>query len=109
MPAWGGGIFTEEEFIEFKSISINLGANRFALIEYIGQNDWAAFTSQSFFRFSYPLDVSWVEMANSCSIANNVFMRPIRVFFVITDNGCVGKYVDNDALHPYELFFVSDS
>lgn len=45
-------------------------------------------------------------MVSSCSIADDVFMRPIRTYFVISDSARVGKYVDSDALHPYELFFA---
>jgi hypothetical protein len=47
----------------------------------------------------------WTELASSCSIADDVYMHPIRVYFVITGNGWVGKYADSDPAHPYELFF----
>lgn len=105
----GGVLFTEQEFLDFKRLSIDLGAKSFAVIEYIGQSEWVDFSSRSFFRFAYPLDVSWSEMTSSCPIADDVFMRPIRAFFVISDNGRIGKYVDSDAFHPYELFFFSNS
>jgi len=101
----GGVLFTEEEFAEFTRLASRTGAQRFAIVEYVGQKQWSDFISGSFFRFSYPLDVSWSEIACSCAIADDVFMRPIRSYFVITDNGLAGKYVDSDALHPYEIVY----
>jgi len=101
----GGLLFVEEEFSEFTRSASRTGAQRFAIVEYVGQKQWTDFASGSFFRFSFPLDVSWSEMACSCPIADDVFKRPIRAYFVITDNGLTGKYVDNDALHPYEIVF----
>ncbi|WP_349985631.1 hypothetical protein ABRP17_013895 [Stenotrophomonas sp. WHRI 8082] len=101
----GGAIFAEEEFSEFKRMSADMGAKSFAIVEYIGQDQWNEFESISFFRFVFPLDIAWAEMVCSCSIAYDVFERPIRTYFVLSDNGCVGKYVDSDALHPYDLRF----
>ncbi len=101
----GGGLFTAGEFAEFKHRATESGASCFAVVEYIGQKGWTDDSSPSFFRFAYPLSVSWDEIAASCSIAYDVFGRPIRAFAVIADNGQVGKYADNDAPRPYELIF----
>lgn len=101
----GGVLLTDDEFVEFKRLAIESGATRFAVVEYVGQDQWKSYTSLDFFRFSYPLDISWAELACSCSIADDVYMRPIRVYFLVTDNGRVGKYADSDAARPYELFF----
>lgn len=101
----GGILFIADEFVEFKRQAIASGATSFAVVEYIGQNGWTDDSSPSFFRFSYPVGVSWEEMTNSCEIAKDVYGRPIRAFAVVTDNGKVGKYADNDALRPYEWIF----
>ncbi len=104
-PRLGGILFLVDEFDEFKREAVASGANSFAVVEYIGQKGWADDASPSFFRFAYPVDVAWEEMVGSCVIAKDVFGRPIRVFAVVTDNGKVGKFADNDALRPYELTF----
>lgn len=101
----GGIIFTEEEFSDFVLQVEAVGADRFAVIEDIGQKDWRQLTVYDFFRFAYPPDISWGEMTRSCALADDVFGRPIRCFFVTTDNGRFGKYVNNDAETPYELVF----
>jgi hypothetical protein len=101
----GGILFTKDEFLEFEARAKEQGANRFAVVEDIGQRDWHALKRVDFFRFSYPVTVSWEEMARSSILAQDVFERPIRCFFVITDNGKLGKYANNDADPPYDLVF----
>ena len=101
----GGILFTKDEFLEFVARAKEVGATRFAVVEDIGQRDWRALKRFDFFRFSYPVTVSWEEMARSSILAQDVFERPIRCFFVITDNGKLGKYANNDADPPYDLVF----
>ena len=103
----GGVLFIEDEFNEFSSLAVERGANRFAVIEDVGQQSWANFSRLNFFRFIFPLDVDWYEIAKSCQLAEDALLRPIRAFFVVTDKGQVGKYVNNDADPPYELFFTN--
>ncbi|WP_312706207.1 hypothetical protein [Stenotrophomonas sp.] len=100
----GGVLFEKRDFIEFTSLSIASGAKEFSVVEFIGQKRWGE-GGRAFFRFVYPLDVSWADMVRSSPIADDVFMRPIREYFVISDNASVGKYVNNDADSPYELVF----
>lgn len=101
----GGVLFVEDEFKLFKFLAVESGANEFAVIEDVGQQDWGELSQLNFFRFSFPLSVDWGEITKSCQLAEDVFSRPIRAFFVLTDNGQIGKYVNNDADPPYELFF----
>lgn len=101
----GGILFTEDEFQAFAAQARRAGARRFAVVEDVGQDRWYALEAMDFFRFAYPLDVDWNEMTRSCLVAEDVFERPIRCFFVITDNGKVGKYANNDAERPYDLVF----
>lgn len=101
----GGVLFTRDEFEEFKRLGVRSGASEFAIIEDIGQKDWTILLDRSFFRFAYPIDVAWDDMSGSCSIAYDVFTRPIRAYYVLTSNGCVGKYSNNDAEKPYDLVF----
>lgn len=102
----GGVLFVEEEFKEFKRLALQSGATNFVVIEDAGQQDWRQITDRSFFRFCYPLSVTWDEIANSCAIADDIFNRPIRAYFVVTDNGLLGKYANNDAVKPYDLAFM---
>ena len=60
----------------------------------------------NFCRYCYPLNATWDEIANSCAIADDIFMRPIRAYFVVTDNGRLGKYANNDVAKPYDLVFM---
>ena len=101
----GGVLFVENEFIAFKSSAIQSGAKEMVVIEDIGQQNWSEILSLSFFRFSFPLSIGWDGIAKSCPLAEDVFLRPIRAFFVVTDNGRTGKYVNNDADPPYEILF----
>ena len=101
----GGLLFDEPEFALFVKDANKLGARRFAVIEDIGQSDWVANVDRSFFRFSYPLAIPWEDMTRSCPLAEDVFLRPIRCFFVVLDNGIIGKYVNSDAEIPYEMVF----
>lgn len=101
----GGLIFDETEFDQFKLRAGNTDAQRFAVIEDIGQEDWHSFHDLAFFRFSYPIDISWSEMVHACALAEDMFLRPIRCFFVIVDDGTIGKYVNNDEERPYEIVF----
>jgi len=102
----GGLIFDEPEFHVFSDLAKKTGAIKFAVVEDVEQSDWDIINDNSFFRFSYPVDISWNEMVRSCPLADDVFLRPIRCFFVILDNGAIGKYVNNDAETPYELTFT---
>lgn len=105
----GGVLFVEEEFKEFKHLALQSGATNFVVIEDVGQKNWKKLESHSFFRFAYPLSVGWGEIAHSCAIAEDIFTRPIRAYFVVTDNGRLGKYANNDADRPYELIFIEAS
>lgn len=101
----GGILFTKEEFHAFVERAKMIGAIRFVVIEDVGQANWDLLRETNFFRFSYPIDVGWDEMTHSSILAEDVFGRPIRCFFVITDNGKLGKYTNNDADPPYDLMF----
>ncbi len=101
----GGTVFVKEEFLAFIARAEESGATRFAVVEDIGQSNWSALKSFDFFRFSYPVGIGWDEMTKSSILAQDIFERPIRCFFVITDNGAVGKYANNDADPPYDLVF----
>lgn len=103
----GGILFTQDEFLAFVDRAKAAGAEKFAVIEDIGQLYWRDLQDLSFFRFSYPVDVPWNEMTCSSILAQDVFERPIRCFFVVTDNGRVGKYANNDADKPYDLIFYT--
>lgn len=105
----GGVLFVEEEFNKFKRLAIKSGAKNFVVIEDVGQQNWRKILDKSFFRFSYPLSITWKEIANSCAIADDIFLRPIRAYFVVTDNGRLGKYTNNDVTHPYDFFFMDGS
>lgn len=101
----GGILFTKEEFAAFVARSKATGATKFAVVEDIGQRDWHALQEFDFFRFSYPIDIDWGEMTRTGMLARDVFERPIRCFFVITDNAKTGKYTNNDASSPYDIVF----
>lgn len=101
----GGILFVEDEFEIFKISLRNANAKKFIVVEDIGQEGWNNFSGLEFFRFCFPNDIEWNEMTSSCQLANDVFSRPIRAFFVVSDNGLVGKYTNNDACPPYELVF----
>jgi hypothetical protein len=100
-----GCLFEEEDFSAFSERGIALGAKRFAVIEDRKQKCWNGLELKNCFRFSFPIDISWREIAHAAPIAEDVFQRPIRCFFVLCDNGSMGKYVNNDADHPFEVFF----
>jgi hypothetical protein len=103
----GGLLFDQSEFVSFTGRLKESGENRFSVIEDVGAgSDWNL-GNMAFFRFSYPSDVVWDEMVNSCSLAKDVFLRPIRCFIVVSKHALIGKYVDNDAETPYELRFHS--
>lgn len=101
----GGILFTRDEFLAFVASAKGAGAKSFAVVEDMGQPRWNALQAFDFFRFSYPIDIHWDEMTHSSALAQDVFERPIRCFFVITDNGKVGKYANNDVDTPYDLVF----
>lgn len=101
----GGLIFEENECLDFRSDAKRNGSQEFAVIEDVGQTEWNSVRNFGFFRFVYPIDVSWNEMTRSSGVAEDVFGRPIRCFFVVTSDGEFGKYVNNDADMPYEVVF----
>lgn len=101
----GGVIFEEDEFELFKEAAKAGGAQQFCVIEEIGGLNWSRYLGAKFFRFDFPVDIEWDEMARSSVIAADVFLRPIRRFFVVVDNGLMGKYVNNDDEVPYEMIF----
>ncbi|MGB6143438.1 MAG: hypothetical protein WBG33_03990 [Rhodanobacter sp.] len=105
----GGVLFVEEEFEKFRRIAFRLGAQDFVVIENVGQKNWIEITDRSFFRFSYPLSITWEDISKSCAVAEDIFLRPIRAYFVVTDNGRLGKYTNNDAARPYDLVFMDTS
>lgn len=100
-----GCLFEEEDFIAFSERAVSLGARRFVVIEDKKQRCGGQIERKDFFRFSFPINISWLKLAHSAPIAEDVFQRPIRRFFVLCDNGRLGKYVNNDADHPFELVF----
>ena len=104
----GGCLFEEDDFSEFSERGIALGAKSFAVIE-DGRRSRNAFESRSSFRFAFPIAISWRELAHAAPISEDVFQRPIRCFFVISDNGKIGKYVDNDADRPFQIIFEDHS
>lgn len=101
----GGILFEEQEFKIFANNARELTSKNFAIIEDVGQNSWTKPNTLSFFRFSFPIDITWIEMSKSCLLAEDIFSRPIRCFYVILDNGLAGKYVNNDDEVPYEVAF----
>lgn len=101
----GGLIFEENEFLDFRSDAKRNGSQEFAVIEDVGQSQWISLRDFNFFRFFYPVDVSWSEMTRSSTVAEDIFGRPIRCFFVVTRDGKFGKYVNNDADMPYDIVF----
>lgn len=104
-PELGGLVFDESDLIDFNFELLQCGAGSFAVIEDVGQQSWTPDMPPAFMRFHFPTGVGWNELAGSCLLAQDVFQRPIRKFFVISDNGRVGKYVDNDAWPPTEVHF----
>lgn len=84
------------------------GATSFAIVEDIGEMNFHNLDDWGFFRISFNIDSSWDNLSNGSGVAYDIFRRPIRSFFVISDNGCVGKYVDNDAENSFEVFFTSN-
>ena len=100
----GGCLFEEDDFLEFSARAAAVGAGSFAVIEALDAEDMQI-EPKKFFRFSFPVDVSWQDLAHGAPIAEDVFQRPIRRFFVICDNGRAGKYVDNDADIPFHILF----
>lgn len=105
----GGILFDEDEFQEFTRDAKLAGGKEFAVIEDIAQNGWKLLNQIDFFRFSFPVDIKWPEISASCPLADDVFLRPIRCFYVIVDNGFIGKYVDNDRETPYEIAFKKNN
>ena len=101
----GGIIFDEADLADFNFNMLSSGARTFAVIEDVGQHQFDRLADSGFYRFSYDAGTLWNEIADCCSIAQEVFQRPIRRFFVISDNGRFGKYVDNDASPPTEISF----
>lgn len=100
----GGYLFEEDDFAEFSERGAALRARSFSVIEDVNRH---CFESRSFFRFTFPIDISWRELAHAAPISYDVFQRPIRCFFVICDNGRVGKYADNDEDRPFHIYFES--
>lgn len=74
-----------------------------AVIEDEGQPHWEGIDREDFLRYAFPVSITWTELAFSCDLADDVFQRPVQAYFVVTDNGRVGKYADADADAPYEL------
>lgn len=103
--ALGGVIFEEEEFELFKEAAKTGGAQQFCVVEEIGGLNWSRYLGAKFFRFNFPVEIEWEEMTRSSVVAADVFLRPVRRFFVVVDNGLMGKYVNNDDEVPYEIIF----
>lgn len=103
----GGVVFDEDEFGEFTSMLAASGASAFAVVEDIGQQEWMREMDPKFFRFEFPIGISWRDISQSCPIAEDVFLRPIRCFFVIGENARVGKYVDSDSESPHQILFTT--
>lgn len=103
--ALGGILFDADEFAAFQKAAIGTGAQRFAVIEDVDQARWEGIDRGDFLRYAFPVSITWSELACSCDLATDVFQRPIRAYFVVTDNGRVGKYAHADADEPYELKF----
>lgn len=104
----GGCLFDEDDFLEFSERGLALGAKCFAVIE-DGPRNGDTLESRSSFRFVFPINIPWRELAHAAPISEDVFQRPIRCFFVISDNGKIGKYVDNDADRPSQMYFEDRS
>ena len=101
----GGLIFGEAEYMDFSRNAMTSGAKIFAVVERADDSSSVVPSHYEFLRFSFPVDIGWREMSSSSLMAIDIFGRPIRRFFVVSDNGRVGKYSDNDAEVPFEISF----
>jgi hypothetical protein len=101
----GGIVLIEKEFIQFQSCMKRTGDKFFIVLEDYDENNPPHISGPPY-RLKFPADITWEEMTSRGDpsfISYDVFMRPIRNYFVFGDSGAWGKYAGNDYEFPLDI------
>ena len=101
----GGIVLYEKEFELFQSCMKSIGDNYFIILEDYDENN-PPHSSGPPYRFKFPVNITWEEMTSggdSYMLSYDVFLRPIRNYFVFGDSGAWGKYAGSDYEWPLDI------
>jgi hypothetical protein len=98
----GGSVLNKEEFEILQSCMKVIGEKYLLLVEDYDE-EISPINAGPAFRFKYPVDITWEKIMSGGEISFDVFLRPIRNFFVFGDSGQWGRYVGNDYDSPLDI------
>jgi hypothetical protein len=102
----GGAVLPEEDFEPLKLCIQHTGDNYFIILEDYDEDN-PPHTSGPPYRFKYPVGISWSEIMSGGSISYDVYVRPIRNYFVFGDSSQWGRYCGSDFEYPLLIFGVT--
>lgn len=102
-------LFEKEGYERFTLWAQKVAAERFCVIEDDLSPSLYEIRGLHCLRYGFEVGADWEWLTNSCDAAIDLFQRPIRQFFVVTDNGMLGKYCDNDSENSFELLALKKS
>jgi hypothetical protein len=98
----GGSVLYKEEFELLQSCMRAIGDKYFFLVEDYDEETSSIDAGPSY-RFKFPVDITWDIIMSGAEISYDVFLRPIRNFFVFGDSGQWGRYVSDDYDYPLDI------
>jgi hypothetical protein len=98
----GGSVLPKDNFDAFLTCLRIVGDTSFIILEDYDDNN-PPHKSGPPFRFKYPINITIETIMSGADISKQVFLRPVRNYFVFGDSGQWGKYVGNDFEYPLEI------
>lgn len=98
----GGTALDQEQYELFQSCMKITGDRYFVVLEDYDEVNPPHFSGPPL-RFKYPVDITWEEIIGGDMISYQVFIRPIRMYFIFGDSGKWGKYAGNDYASPIDI------
>jgi hypothetical protein len=98
----GGSVLPEDYFNAFLECVRISGDKSLIVLEDYDENN-PPHESGPPFRLKYPTNITMEAIMSGADISKQVFIRPVRNYFVFGDSGHWGKYVGNDFIYPLEI------
>jgi hypothetical protein len=98
----GGSVLYEQEFEILRSCMKVTGDKYLLLVEDYDEETSPIVAGPSS-RFKYPINISWKEIMSGAELSMDIFLRPIRNFFVFGDSSQWGRYAGNDYDSPLDI------
>ena len=98
----GGTALAPEEYELFHSCMKITGDKYFIVLE-DHDEDNPPHNSGPPLRFKYPIDITWEEITGGADISEQIYVWPMRMYFIFGDSGKWGKYAGSDYPSPIDI------